>query len=202
MKNTIIFFDWDDTLFPTFANKYKKCGKISDNQYNKIEQSIYKLFTSANKIGEYYILTNGAEKWVKYCISEYLPLLQDIDIKILSARDKYKNKFPNNIEYWKFFTLNDFFKDRNIDKLKIISIGDSPNDKETFTYFSKKMDIELKFIKFSEQLCVDELLLQQKYILNNFDNLESKNFPKKNNKKKFIFIVIIIIFFYWIKFII
>ena len=75
--NSLIIFDWDDTLFPTSflaRNKYfsdknifstKKDEKVL-KKIEKLEQSVIDLINISLTKGEVYIITNAVIGWVEY----------------------------------------------------------------------------------------------------------------------------------------
>ena len=70
--NSIIIFDWDDTLLPTsflvsknMIDKDKKLNEKDQTKLNKLEILVKNLLTLTLSKGEVYIITNAGEGWVE-----------------------------------------------------------------------------------------------------------------------------------------
>ena len=86
--NSIIIFDWDDTLLPT---TFLTPGGIFDELTEAVEK------------GNVHIITNAGRGWVEYSAKRFYPSILPIlsKIKIISARRQYEKVFPGNSRQWK-----------------------------------------------------------------------------------------------------
>ena len=71
--NSIIIFDWDDTLLPTSfltpGGVYNEEMVLSDEckgKFEKIEQLVFLILNDALEKGNVYIITNSGKGWVEY----------------------------------------------------------------------------------------------------------------------------------------
>jgi hypothetical protein len=124
MYNSLIIFDWDDTLFPTsflarngYFSEQNIYSTEKDEKFikkiEKLEQSVIDLINISLTKGEVYIITNAVIGWVEYTSKQFFPNFYKIldKIKIISARGEWENTFPNNIQEWKIQTFSNL---RNI----------------------------------------------------------------------------------------
>ena len=86
--NSLIIFDWDDTLFPT--SFLAKNGYFSENIFLSekdekirkkleiLEKSVLQLINISLSKGKIFIITNASEGWVEYTSSKYYPKFYEI----------------------------------------------------------------------------------------------------------------------------
>lgn len=104
---SIIIFDWDDTLIPTsFLIPYQSLiyqppeKPLPSNVAKKmkdIDEYAALLLEAAKKVGTVLIITNAAQGWVELSANRFMPLTMQVlqnDIKIVSARTKYERELP------------------------------------------------------------------------------------------------------------
>ena len=181
--NNIFIFDWDDTLFPT--HYLSKQGILSEKyisfEYYEIlsilEESIIKLLKKAISKGDTYIITNSSEGWVEYSINKYFPNLSKYlsEITILSARNDYKDLYPDDIKMWKqqaFLTLKEKIDTNLI--TNILCFGDSIIELEAGKKLASEINNSfIKTIKFKEFPELDDIIKQINLILNQFNYIYS-----------------------------
>ena len=97
--NSIIIFDWDDTLLPTsfltpggVFNENMNLRDIEKEKLLKLEQEVFKLLTETVEKGNVYIITNAGNGWVEYSANKFYPNIIPIleKIKIISAKGEYE----------------------------------------------------------------------------------------------------------------
>ena len=133
MNNTILIFDWDDTLFPTSWLKSK--GIDFSNLTNIIPEDIklelknlddicISLLNKVFKLGQVFIVTNSKNGWVKISSQLFLPQVYQFlyKIDIISACENYPY-LP--IKDCKVHTFRELLNNHIVN---ILSFGDSPND--------------------------------------------------------------------------
>ena len=133
--NSLIIFDWDDTLLPTtFLTQggiFNENLLLSDNDQKKIEKlekSALKLLNMALTKGDVYIITNAGVGWVEFSAKKFYPSVCEIlpKIQIISARGEWEKDYPGDSRRWKIQTFLSL-KAKLDTKLvtNIICLGDS-----------------------------------------------------------------------------
>lgn len=109
LKQSVIIFDWDDTICPSsFVDECNIQG-INDlplhyqNLMHEIARVAEKCLETAAKYGEVLIITNSDEGWVKYSAERYVPNLVPVldNYRIISARTRYERFYPDQPLCWK-----------------------------------------------------------------------------------------------------
>ena len=194
--NSLIIFDWDDTLFCTSQIAKNNClnqnqiSKIQKNKILKLENEVKKILQNSIKNGETYIITNSEPGWVEFSCKKFFPSIIDLlaQINIISARGLYENQYPNDSFMWKMNTFNDIVNlyDQNL-LSNIICIGDSFLEIQAGKNLSNQFkNVFIKTIKFKEEPTIDELIMEIKLVNEKFLYIYSavKNWTI-NVKKKF-----------------
>ena len=197
--NNLIILDWDDTLLPTsflapmgiFDDK-RELSEKDKSKINKLENSVKKLLELVISKGNVYIITNAGEGWVEFSAEKFYPSIKDIlkKIEIISAREKFEKKYPNESNKWKIETFLYLKKRINDDLItNIICVGDSIFEMEAGKILASKfIHAVIKTIKFREKPKPDDLNKQLNLVLNQFNSIynSSKNLTvriEKKNKK-------------------
>ena len=195
--NSLIIFDWDDTLlctsFLTPKGVYDENLILTEKDKEKIaklEFSVLRLLTIAVEKGDVYIITNAGVGWVEFSAEKYypsiMPLLQKI--KIISARGAYEAKFPNDSRRWKHEAFLDMQKKFNSELVtNILCLGDSFIEIEAGHFLAAKFtQAFIKTVKFRESPKPDELNKQLTLVADQFVGIYSaiKNLTIRVEKKK------------------
>jgi len=142
MSSTLIFIDWDDTLFPTHWIKstdidLKKNSETLIAIFSELDSLITNLISKIVNLGNLLIVTNGSESWIKRCTSilpKFSILIESEKISITSARDLFQDEHPTN--EWKDITFKMHFNE-HISKREgvyhILSFGDSHYEHDSVT---------------------------------------------------------------------
>ena len=195
--NSIIIFDWDDTLLPTsfltpggVFDENIKISSVDNEKLLKMEQAALKLLTDAIEKGKVYIITNAGKGWVEYSAKKFYPSVLPVleKIKIISARGMYEKIFPGNSRQWKIEAFLNIQKNVNMKLVtNIICIGDSLFEMEAGRILASKFtEAFIKTIKFREAPKLDELLKQLKLVCVQFGTIYSsvKNLTIRVERKK------------------
>ena len=195
--NSIIIFDWDDTLLPTsfltpggVFDENIKISSVDNEKLLKLEQAALKLLTDAIEKGKVYIITNAGKGWVEYSAKKFYPSVLPVleKIKIISARGMYEKIFPGNSRQWKIEAFLNIQKNVNMKLVtNIICIGDSLFEMEAGRILASKFtEAFIKTIKFREAPKLDELLKQLKLVCVQFGTIYSsvKNLTIRVERKK------------------
>ena len=115
-KETIIVFDWDDTLLASsfLSSKGYRLdtdkSKLADVEagLRDLEQAIIAVVTLALQYGEVHIVTNAETGWVQLSAAKFIPAVVPLlhRVSILSARSTYEGRYPDAPLKWKYDTAS------------------------------------------------------------------------------------------------
>jgi hypothetical protein len=195
--NTIIFFDWDDTLmctsYLTPSGIFSEDINIPDKDKDKIKSLdvlVHKMLMKSIEKGTVFIITNAAPGWVEYSAKRFYPTAAQClkDVNVISARGMFEKVYPGDTRLWKVKTFHNVLKEVNKELItNLICIGDSiieidagHNVAKLFTH------VYIKTVKFKENPSPMELHKQLTLILGQFDKVCSavKNMAIRVEKKK------------------
>lgn len=135
-NDTVIFFDWDDTLFPTsFLQAHglhnPGPGLVSlsvdiQTAIRNCEDMARTAIFIANCITRHvYIVTNASSGWVQHTAVRYYPnLCADgtfDNIIVISARSEYSHLNINNPMLWKYHAMHQIISDIIVKKDNVMS---------------------------------------------------------------------------------
>ena len=195
--NSVIIFDWDDTLLPTsflvsdgpFQEEIELSRKEKEKM-KQIEKKVGSILEKSIEKGNTYIITNSGVSWIEYTINKFYSNIINIfqKIKIISARKEYEYTFPGNARQWKIEAFLNILRDVDDNKLtNIVCMGDSIFEIEAGRILASKFARAfIKTVKFKESPKIDELLEQLKLVYDKFGYIYSsiKNLNIRLEKKK------------------
>ena len=195
--NSIIIFDWDDTLLPTsflvskgILTPYMKLSKYETQKILELEELILQLLALAVDKGNVYIITNADKCWVEYSSKLIYPRIKNIlqKIKIISAKNKYQEIYPGDSRKWKIKAFVNLTTELNVKKItNIICSGDSVFEIEAGKILASKFTKAfIKTIKFKEKPELEEVYKQILLVKLQFNTIHStvKNLTIRVEKKK------------------
>jgi hypothetical protein len=176
-KETVIAFDWDDTLLS--SSWLAGLGyRLDSNMVNASPSLLSALSTLANAVcellraaalcGRVVIITNAETGWVELSAAKFipsvLPLLGELNIQILSARSTFEKTYPDNPLKWKCAAfesvLSSLLSQKHIEK-NVLSFGDSHVEREAVRTVTGSCDNTLcKSVKFAERPTCEQLTRQ------------------------------------------
>ena len=182
--NNIFIFDWDDTLFCTSVlspNGYFDSEReILPSQLKRIEKLeifVECILVKSLEKGDTYIISNSEAAWIKYSCEIFFPNVYKLlnKIKIISGRDLYEDKFPQDYKTWKIKAFNTILKNYSLNlPTNIMTFGDSTYDIDASYDLVKKFPNGfIKAIKFQEFPLIQDLIKQLILVLDNFDSYYS-----------------------------
>ena len=197
IHNSLIIFDWDDTLLPTSFltpnGNFTEDIHLSSSDFEKmkeIENNISIILKESIEKGDVYIITNAGINWVQFSANLFYPKISELlkKVKIISARGEYEKTYPGNLRQWKIQAFLNLLKDVNNTLVtNIICIGDSLFEIEAGRILASKFkEAFIKTIKFRESPKLDELLNQLKLVSKQFGTIYSsiKNLTIRIERKK------------------
>jgi len=183
-KETVIIFDWDDTLLSsTFLSSHGLRLDSSQQQIQKhsvalkeLEQSIITILEYAMNFGSVHIVTNAETGWIQLSTQKFIPgclyILQYINI--ISARSTYENRYPDSPLKWKYYAFQDklsYLLSQYKKYKNIISFGDSHVEREAIRSVCRGYtNIKCKSIKFTERPTIEQLKRQLELIKKHLKN--------------------------------
>lgn len=130
---TVIIFDWDDTLLCTSWLRQREYERSDDDILQTIVQHSKNLLEMAIKAGNTYVITNAMSGWVEYSAARWAPELLPVlrQVQVISARAKFEAAFPDNVSQWKIQAFLEV--QRQLDATPItnlIALGDADYEME------------------------------------------------------------------------
>jgi histidinol phosphatase-like enzyme len=177
---TILIFDWDDTLLCTTFVKENEDFLLYESMLELLEaldQASSELISKATEYGEVFIITNADEGWVEESAKTFLPrvseVLQEKKVKIISARKGYESRYPSEVGRWKmeaFLSIKRDFDSQVI--TNIICIGDQLTEIDAAYLLAEQFNRSIiKTIKFKERPKPDELVKEVKLVINKLESI-------------------------------
>jgi hypothetical protein len=196
VHNSLIIFDWDDTLLPT--SYLTPDGKFTDDMtiegedltiFKEIEKSAYSLLSRSIERGSTYIVTNAGPGWVEYSAKRFYPNIARIlnKVNIISARGAYEKLYPGDTKRWKIEAFMSIVNGMDHKVLtNVVCIGDSMIEIEAAQALAYKFNYSyIKTIKLQEIPLPEKLNKQLILIVEQFDTIMSavKNLTIRIDKK-------------------
>lgn len=154
--DTVIIFDWDDTLLCSSAINAQQWRQ---DQLEQLESMVESILETAMQLGETMIVTNGNSSWVQDSARRFLPNLSKIlsRVKVMSARAVYEQSFPGDPFAWKRQAFKEILARRrqegyHPDGVNLIVLGDSPAEIQAAKSATKVLNGRsvIKTVKFKE----------------------------------------------------
>jgi hypothetical protein len=181
-KETIIIFDWDDTLLA--SSFLSSRGLRLDTDKSKLvdldaalrdlEQAIISVVTLALQYGEVHIVTNAETGWVQLSAAKFIPAVVPLlnRVSVLSARSTYESRYPDAPLKWKYYAFQDklapSFAEPKRQK-NILSFGDSHVEREAIRAVTRGFpNTRCKSVKFAERPSMEQLRRQIELVTNCF----------------------------------
>jgi hypothetical protein len=166
---TVIIFDWDDTLLCTSYLNYRGDADLQPavvRHLEDIQRAGKKLLELAMSLGRTFIITNAMNGWVQYSAAKWIPevldVLQNQNLRVISARTNHEPQYPGEVGQWKIQAFLEVQRDLNSDSqiiTNLISLGDSNFEIDAVHVMVKEFSQALvKTIKFRENPSPEELV--------------------------------------------
>lgn len=186
-ENTVIIFDWDDTLLSSSwlaSQGFRLDSPVPQktvDQLKVLETAVVNLLSKAFLFGEVWLVTNGEAGWVELSSQKFLPRVFELlpRVNIVSARSAYEHRFPNSPEAWKIEAFRNTFKESFENKMDVevktdtvpgcmrnlISFGDSMQERNALKKVTADMEsVYCKSIKFVERPTLEQLVREHNII--------------------------------------
>jgi len=187
--DTVIIFDWDDTLLASSFLSSRGYRLDSDmektpeheaveQQLKELESAVSTLLTMALSYGSVHVVTNAETGWVQLSAQKFMPGLVPIlsKLNVLSARSTFEPQHPDSPLRWKFFAFQEKLQNHYSGDYKssgakknVISFGDSHVEREAVRAVTKSMTAtRCKSVKFAERPSTEQLRRQLELVTNCF----------------------------------
>jgi len=184
---TVMIFDWDDTLLPTVwlrKNDFQSGDDDKDEESLRgIVQHSKKILEIAIKAGSTYIITNAQSGWVEYSAARWAPELLPVlrKVKVISARDRFEPHFPHDIMQWKIQAFLEVQRQLDPTPLtNIVALGDANYEIEAARIMADEFAQGLlKTVKFRPHPDPEEHRLQLELVESNLERVIESVHPLK-----------------------
>jgi hypothetical protein len=169
---TVIIFDWDDTLlYTTFVQQVhgRPIPPAMTRILQRIEQSAHQLLETALTLGHTFVITNAMEGWVQESAARFMPSLLPIlqKVRIISARSTQEAHCSGDVSQWKVRAFLEM--GRQLDSqiiTNLVSIGDSNFELEAAQILGEQFAHSLvKTVKLKEMPSPQELAKQHELLV-------------------------------------
>jgi hypothetical protein len=185
-SETVIIFDWDDTLLCSsfLSGKGYKLDSVEiedslTSQLRELEESVSTVLRVAMTYGDVHVITNAETGWVQLSAQKFIPAVVPLlkQVKVLSARSTYEGMFPDCPLKWKFYAfqekLANVFAETHKEK-NIISFGDSHVEREAVRAVTRGLpNTKTKSVKFAERPSMEQLRRQIELVTNCFSYIHN-----------------------------
>lgn len=187
VDNTLIIFDWDDTLMSSswLAQNGLRLDTPAEvpaaavKQLTQLEESVITLLNRAKKYGHVCIITNAETGWVELSAKKFMPAVVPVldGIHVLSARSTYESMYPDSPADWKvqafYQKIYDSYKASPANRHKnILSFGDSIHERHAIHKVTATLRAAFtKSVKFVERPTVEQLKRQVDLVHSCFDDI-------------------------------
>jgi hypothetical protein len=191
-KETVIIFDWDDTLLSSSFLSSHGLRPDSDlslfsteilGQLTELESSVISILNTALTLGEVVIVTNAETGWVQLSAGKFLPGVLGVleRLRVVSARSTFEGKYPDAPLKWKFSAMYERLSatfgisspgatyDRHV-----LSFGDSHVEREAVRSVTKHFPhTKTKSVKFAERPSIEQLRRQLELVASCFQYIHT-----------------------------
>jgi hypothetical protein len=165
---TLIIFDWDDTLlYSSFLKQSQGHKSQPDMQrhLDAIENAGRQLLELAVDLGRTFIVTNASQGWVEQTAARHLPsLLPILDrVSIVYARSTPNSDCEGELAQWKMRAFLEIGRQLDSEAItNLVSIGDSNFEREAArvlgSRFSQGLTKTVKFMQNPSPQCLSKEL--------------------------------------------
>lgn len=191
-EDTILIFDWDDTVLPTTWLSEQGLRLGPDTwpteeqwaQLNALSLRAIETLEAAKRYGRVIFVTNGEQNWVELSCEKFMPLLCAClsDIKIVSARSEWEPLVGLKPSEWKLHAFNreiSVFYEACADQVRnVVSIGDSQHERQAlFDIMGRRQgwakQCHTKSLKLAVRPAVEQLTMEHDLLVGCFAQILS-----------------------------
>ena len=184
---SVIFFDWDDTLCPSTWIKlnrpkldyFKPCP--DDPRYtiplHELAIAVCSLLRIAADHGRIVIVTNAQLGWVKTSCANFLPdvadTISELDIQVIYSRGQGNPADVSVPTKWKHDAFQAALSDLGTPVDSIVSVGDQVYERDAAHRLCKRQGSRSKTVKLIEDPSISDLTDQLNYLKDAFGKIAS-----------------------------
>ena len=180
VAQTIIIYDWDDTLLCTsylnqLADPLNTQDPVVLDKLHRLDTAVVSLLQSSASLGHNYIITNAMKGWVEFSAAKWLPSVLPLleGITVISARSDYEQLYPGNYHQWKkeaFLQIPQTCGKESITNLVVLgdSMVEMDAGKELKSCYQRAC---IKTIKFQDTPTPEELTKQLGLVFTKFQEI-------------------------------
>jgi len=187
--DSVIFFDWDDTLLCTTylnlrdAEDSKAPAPDVARHLQAIQHSARRLLEEAQRLGHVFIVTNSVEGWVEHSASQWMPELVPLLNKasIVALRGgKSGPRYAGEVNTWKVQAFRDEvlrLRQSGTDVGEIVALGDSDLEIEAARNVGESLQKKalVKTVKLKPMPTAEELAKQLQVVVQSFQRIAEKS---------------------------
>jgi len=190
MHETLLIFDWDDTILPSSwvqgqGLRLDESSVVSSSQKEQLAEVARvaaETLRVAKTLGKVVLITNAERGWSELSCRKFLPTIYPLreSTRLLSARTTYESvDIPSPVD-WKCHAFADeiarVYGDECLDctltRKNVISLGDSVHEREALLNACAPLpNCRSKSLKFVERPCIAELCKQHALVASCFDQV-------------------------------
>eukprot|EP00419_Tripos_fusus_P024310 CAMPEP_0172701664 /NCGR_PEP_ID=MMETSP1074-20121228/31797_1 /TAXON_ID=2916 /ORGANISM="Ceratium fusus, Strain PA161109" /LENGTH=289 /DNA_ID=CAMNT_0013523239 /DNA_START=35 /DNA_END=904 /DNA_ORIENTATION=- len=187
-EETLLIFDWDDTVLPSSWIKQHGLQVSSDNdltpyqakQLEQLTERAIRTMLAAKHLGTVIIVTNSTEGWVELSCLKFMPALANVlqGVRIISARSEYEKAGIKCPLEWKAQAFRKEVGRMDSGLRNIICLGDSTHEHAALFLVARGLPHvrakSLHFLAFPE---VSQLIEQHDLLLECLDDVVDHDGP-------------------------
>lgn len=189
-EETIIIFDWDDTILPSAwvqqqglkLDKQSTLTNSQQEQLSEVANAVMETIRVAKQYGTVVFVTNAERGWIELSCQKFMPTLYPAleNIKLLSARTAYESTTGPNPLDWKLNAFNaeitrvfgDDILGASARRKNCISLGDSMHEREALLRATSVLpNCRSKSLKFVERPDISQICKQHSLITGCFNRV-------------------------------
>jgi len=180
-EETMLIFDWDDTLLPSTWIKQQGLKLSSDaflrpdqvKQLEQLTERTVRIISAAKRLGTVIIVTNSTEGWVDMSCWKFMPSMADAleGVRIISARSQYEKETQCQLE-WKVRAFQNEIGGVEGGRRNLICLGDSMHEHAALFIVARGLPrVRAKSLKFLAFPQVAQLIEQHELLLECLDDV-------------------------------
>jgi hypothetical protein len=193
---TLLIFDWDDTILPSTWLNQQGLRLDPDSQptawhqerLHEVALNAIEVFNMAKTFGTVVLVTNAERGWIELSCQKFMPALYPSlgSIPIVSARTTYETAALQNPLDWKLLAFENEIKRFygaeclavHEKRKNIVSLGDSFHEREALLRTTAGLPgCRPKSVKFVERPDISQIVNQHALVLSCFNQLADHDGP-------------------------